>query len=110
MIWDVDKQSIVASHQGHTYAVECVAFSPENGLLISGSRDTTLMLWKDGTDETEVDYVRLKARDNLETFLHCPKNETIGIFDSEHTLSIWDTSALKEKARLRLPLELFLAP
>ena len=108
MIWDIDKQSIVASHQGHTYAVECVAFSPANGLLISGSRDTTLMLWKGGSAETAVDHVRLKARDNLETFLHCPKNETIGIFDSERTLSIWDSSALKEKTRLQLPLPAFL--
>jgi WD40 repeat protein len=44
-LWNIDKKSIVASFSGHTGAVSSIVFSPDGGKLISGSIDTTVMVW-----------------------------------------------------------------
>lgn len=40
--------TLLAVYKGHTEAVQCTAASPEGSLLLSGSWDTTLRLWRAG--------------------------------------------------------------
>ena len=44
-LWDVATQSSVAALRGHTRGVSAVSFSPDGGLLASGSWDGTIRLW-----------------------------------------------------------------
>eukprot|EP00899_Mesostigma_viride_P019018 jgi/Mesvir1/27117/Mv20795-RA.2 len=47
LIWDVDTATVVQELKGHTLAVTCLAVLA-NGVLVSGSLDSTLRMWKDG--------------------------------------------------------------
>ncbi len=44
-IWDVATSENIATFRGHPTDVQCLAFSPDNMLLASGSYDNTLLLW-----------------------------------------------------------------
>jgi WD40 repeat protein len=44
-IWEVATGRRIATLEGHTQPVECLAFSPDGGTIASGSFDTTVRIW-----------------------------------------------------------------
>jgi WD40 repeat protein len=44
-VWDSHTGAFVRSFRGHTGLVSSVAFSPDGGRLVSGSRDRTVKIW-----------------------------------------------------------------
>ena len=44
-VWDSQTGAFVRSFRGHTGLVSSVAFSPDGGRLVSGSRDHTVKIW-----------------------------------------------------------------
>jgi WD40 repeat protein len=44
-VWEVATGRLVATLDGHTEPVECLAFSPDGGKMASGSFDTTVRIW-----------------------------------------------------------------
>ena len=45
-IFDVNEGSLLQTLAGHRDHVQSLVFSPDGALLVSGSRDKTLRLWK----------------------------------------------------------------
>ena len=45
MLWDVASGEAIRTFNGHTDAVNSVAFTPDESQIISGSADGTLILW-----------------------------------------------------------------
>jgi WD40 repeat protein len=44
-LWDVTSGKNIASLEGHTNMVRCVAFRPDGKALVTGSEDGTIRLW-----------------------------------------------------------------
>jgi WD40 repeat protein/serine/threonine protein kinase len=51
ILWNLDTFETIATLEGHTNAVNDVAFSPDGSRILSGSRDRTLILWDGETGE-----------------------------------------------------------
>lgn len=45
LVWDVDRQRLVARMRGHSSTVSALQFSPDGGRLASGSNDRQVHLW-----------------------------------------------------------------
>lgn len=44
-LWDVERQRAKIAVQGHVDTVLCAAFTPDSQILITGSKDQTLIVW-----------------------------------------------------------------
>jgi len=49
LVWDVERQTVVAMFTGHTGHVSSVAFDPAGNKVVSGSWDTTARVWDAAT-------------------------------------------------------------
>ncbi len=45
-VWDLVEARVLQTLKGHSHVVSCLAFSPTSRAFVSGSIDSTLMLWK----------------------------------------------------------------
>jgi U3 small nucleolar RNA-associated protein 12 len=44
-IWNIDQQALQSAFSGHRQGVTCFNFNTSGTLLVSGSQDTTLIIW-----------------------------------------------------------------
>lgn len=44
-LWDLQSGKGLSTLTGHSKSVECIAFSPERDMLVSGSADQSLKIW-----------------------------------------------------------------
>ena len=53
-IWDIARKRIRTKLQGHTQEICSLTFSPDGGLVVSGSGDRTVRVWgmTDGSSKT----------------------------------------------------------
>ncbi|MDR3548589.1 MAG: hypothetical protein P4M11_10065 [Candidatus Pacebacteria bacterium] len=61
-LWDVQSGKVLRKFQGHTQAVNCVAFNPQYNVLLSGSLDATVRIWDLAGSERR-GAQRIQARD-----------------------------------------------
>ena len=45
LLWDVESGENIAAFRGHPTDIQCLAFSPDGTLLVSGGFDRTILLW-----------------------------------------------------------------
>lgn len=44
-VWDIEAEKTIGRYEGHRRAIRSLAYSPDGGLLASGSLDTTILVW-----------------------------------------------------------------
>ncbi|MDJ0556791.1 MAG: CHAT domain-containing protein, partial [Microcoleaceae cyanobacterium MO_207.B10] len=76
----------VNSLQGHNFYVEAVAFSPDGELIISGSWDGTIKLWK--KDGTLVETLSGHNNDVLDVAFS-PDGKLIALGSGDKTIKVW---------------------
>lgn len=54
-IWEVEAGIIRSSLQGHTNTVTCLAYSPDNKFIATGSKDLSIKIWKNNVDTLHSD-------------------------------------------------------
>src|SRR5262249_44291629 len=123
-LWDLATEQLLATLQGHTDRVSCVAFSPDGKTLASGSYDRSLRLWDVYPDENVARPVlartastspsaggkdrvrgeRRPLRDNQGPALcvdFAPDGTSLATGSGDGSVRIWDSAAGKEVAVLR---------
>ena len=45
-LWDIENESLLDTFYEHSNSVMSVSFNPNGGMLVSGSWDNTVILWK----------------------------------------------------------------
>ncbi|KAL3912211.1 MAG: hypothetical protein SGPRY_008412 [Prymnesium sp.] len=89
-IWDVKSQANVASFEGHTGVVNCLAFSENGYYLATGSEDATVKIWDlrklkniRSISEKRPAPISSLAFDNFGAFLAVGGGEGISIYESK---------------------------
>lgn len=77
---------IKARLQGHEDNVNAVAFSPDGQLLVSGSRDQSIMVW-DVLQETKI--VQLRQDSSVETVAFAPRGFLIASGEEDGEITLW---------------------
>jgi hypothetical protein len=91
----------VRSFQGHTKPVLCVAFSPGGKLVVSGSADETVRVWRAGEDKD--DGTILKQVTGVSSLAFTSDGKTLACGCENGTVRLWDVSGAKPKEGLVLP-------
>ncbi len=87
-LWTATELREVATLDGHTLPVRCVAFSPNGGLLASVSDDLRLRLWDPRTHSTQGVLAGNKKR--VWSVAFSPDGKTVGTASGDRTIRLWD--------------------
>ena len=85
-LWKVSTGEELATLEGHTETVDCVAFSPDGVTLASTSRDSTIKLWDITTGECK------NTLNTVEVWsvAFSPDGQTLASAGSDSTVRLWD--------------------
>jgi WD40 repeat protein len=97
-IWDIATDTEVRPVPGHRDAVTCLAFSPDMGMLVTGSSDETLRLW-DAKSGRELRALGPQGR-SLTSVAFAPDGRTLASADNNGTLRLWAPATGKQLARV----------
>jgi hypothetical protein len=87
----------VVTLKGHTGTVNCVSFSPDGKMLVSGSKDKTIKLWDVATGK---ELATLKGHtSSVNCVVFSPDGKTVAS-GSDQTIKLWDVATSKELAKL----------
>lgn len=86
--WDAATGKLVRQFAGHEQGVVAAAFSPDGGILATGSFDTTVRLWDTTTGAER--YVAGRHGDRVRCLAFSPDGKTLVSGSDDHTVKIWD--------------------
>ncbi len=88
LLWRIAERRQIATFEGHTAWVRCVAYSPDGNLLASGSNDQTIRLWDVQTGQC------LKTlhghTSGIQTLAFSPDGTLLASGSHEPTICVWD--------------------
>jgi WD40 repeat protein len=91
-LWNVDNPSSpseIASLEGHTDAINAVAFSPDGKTLASGSADQTIILWDVATGKP-IGQPLAGHTDWVRSVVFSPDGKTLASGSDDKTVRLWD--------------------
>ncbi|XP_014677640.1 PREDICTED: WD repeat, SAM and U-box domain-containing protein 1-like [Priapulus caudatus] len=88
---DTWKERAISPLQGHTYYVNCVAFSPFGAQLASCSTDGKCILW-DPRSGTKIAILEHPSKNGLRVCTFSPNGATLATAGDDETIALWDTS------------------
>ena len=97
-LWDVSRQSQVAALRGHMQGVSAVSFSPDGGLLASGSWDGTIRLW-DAATKSQVAALRGHTQ-VVSAVSFSPDGGFLASGSREGTIRLWDVGTREQMGLL----------
>jgi len=90
-IYDLASRKVLHTLKGHSEMVDCVAFSPVENILASGSGDKTIKLWDIASGE------ELSTQPGGGTFVYdvafSPNEKILASTAYEHGITLWDVTA-----------------
>ncbi|MGH9600227.1 MAG: protein kinase domain-containing protein [Terracidiphilus sp.] len=92
-LWSVSTGQVLATMDGHTDRVLCVAFSPDGHTLATGSADKTIRLWDVASGKT-LRILKGHAGD-VRAVAFSPDGRTLASGSADATVKLWDVSTGK---------------
>ena len=97
ILWDVAERIELRRFEGHTDAVNTVAFGADDQVIISGSADTTIRLWD---VETATELRRFEGHTDAVNSVAFGSNDQVIISGSaDTTIRLWDVETATELSR-----------
>ncbi len=93
LLWDVATWQQVATLQGQTREVRCLAFAPDSRTLAVGEHEGTLRLW-DVVKKQEIGS-RRGHTSHIESMAFSPDSRRLATSGAESTVKLWDVSLLQ---------------
>jgi WD40 repeat protein len=87
-VWDVVTGSQQCIMEGHSDTATCIAFSPDNTTIVSGSQDSTLRVWDASTGAEGL--VMTGHTASVNALALAPDGQTIVSASDDGTLRVWD--------------------
>jgi len=97
-IWDVPGWELIDSYEGHEKSVNCLAFSPDQSILASGSSDNSLKLWSypAGVIQRRLD----GHKNSVVSLAFSPDGSRIASTSYDSTVRLWDVDSGRQIAIL----------
>ena len=97
-LWDGKTGNQKITLTGYTKQVSCIAYSPDNKIIATGSYDGTIRLWDatTGTHQTTL----ASAVGGVRSLAYSPDGNTIVCGGGNGSVQLWDTQTLKLKSTL----------
>ncbi len=93
-VWDINNGEVIATWKGHTESVNSVAVSSDERLVISGSDDKTIKIWKlpKNKNISDISLVRtLTGHTNVvDAVAIAPNNQILASGSWDQTIKIWN--------------------
>lgn len=97
-LWDASTNELLFNLEGHTNAVNSVAFSSDGKILASGSWDDTIRIWNSTNGQHLITF--RGHRDGVSTVTFSPDGETLASGSHDDTIKLWNSDG-QVRATLR---------
>ena len=88
VVWDVSAGKPLVSGQGHTAWIVCLAYSPDQTLIASGSRDETIRLWNSASGQCLRTLSCVGSW--VQTLVFSPDGQSLVSGGSDGLIRVWD--------------------
>lgn len=105
LYWSIHENEIIRVYEGHKDAIVCLQLNPANDILLSSSKDQTLMLWDLASEESKaIGLMSLKTKNAVGVGNFDPTGlvfavafvESIGKESPSNAVKLYDISNFKE--------------
>ncbi|KAF9126089.1 hypothetical protein BGW39_006873 [Mortierella sp. 14UC] len=87
LLYDVDSSAFIADLRGHRNSVNCLAFSPDSKLLLSGSYDKTAQIWN--VQERRSVHTLAGHTEPVTAVAFSPTGHHVATGSDDHLVRIW---------------------